>query len=99
MCQAPSVIGCMLGQFPTLHQLLRVPIYLLGLYTELSTMPARSFMDACGAMCYNEAAEDLRKAIRDAVLPLLLSAISQHAAPAGAPAVFTIVRTTARQHY
>lgn len=45
-----------------------------------------SFMDACGAQCYNETAEDLRKAIKDAVLPLLLSAIPQHAAPAGAPA-------------
>ena len=46
----------------------------------------RSFMDACGAKCYNETAEHLREAIRDAVLPMLLSATEQAAAPAGTPA-------------
>lgn len=42
-------------------------------------------MDACGARCYLDTALALRKAIKEALLPLLLLSVSHHSAPDGAP--------------
>lgn len=69
----------------TMHQLPQAD-HIQSLQCQLSASLMRSFMDACGAKCYNEAAEHLREAIKDGVLPMLLSAIQQAAAPAGGPA-------------